>query len=190
MQHTTLPKLRRWEVWERADGSRYLTFGQKQHPAEHETLVQTFLAADWLSAEREAFGHEPELDAGVQPLLEVISLFPGVLTMAACEGHPERGDDCAVLGLSFDDLGALRGFLSALQTVAHKNPDLRWDLRLEEQRMAELPDDALALEWMVFDENGVPSAELLRGLAHTLLAASGVAEITAIPTPHRSTLSN
>ena len=120
MDKTSDQKLRRWEVWQRQDGTTYLTWGTKAQPVETEKLVSTFYSANWLSAEREAFGTEPEIDDGVQPLVEIMHLFAGVMTMAACQGHPERGDDCAILGLTFDDTPALKTLSAALCEVARR----------------------------------------------------------------------
>ena len=174
MDKTSDQKLRRWEVWQRQDGTTYLTWGTKSQPVETEKLVSTFYSANWLSAEREAFGTDPEIDEGVQPLVEIMHLFAGVMTMAACQGHPERGDDCAILGLTFDDIPALKTLAAALSEVARQEPPLMWDLRLDETRTLDLPPEALAFELMIYDESGVPSPNLLLEFAQVLLAVSGV----------------
>lgn len=188
--NSSSPRLRRWRVWQRPDGGRYLTFGERTAPPEDETLVNTFLAANWMSAEKEAFGQAPEMDAGIEPVVEAVSFFPGVMTMAACEGHPDRGDDCAVVTLCFEDTLAMRAFLVALDMTAKQISPLRWELRLDEARTQELPEQALAFEWMIFEEQGVPGAERLRGLAQTLLAVSGIADVTVLPIQHLGTLPN
>ena len=190
MDNSSSTKLRRWEVWQRQDGTTYLTWGTRPQPLDNEKLVSTFYSANWLSAEREAFGSEPEIDDGVQPLVEVVQLFAGVMTMAACQGHPERGDDCAVLGLTFDDPPSLKGFTTALREVVFAQPPLSWDLRLDEMRTLELPPEAFAFELMIFDENGVPAPDLLRGFAQALLAVSGIAGVNTVPTVRPSSLSN
>ena len=100
-----MTKLRRWEVWRRQDGTTYLTWGTKENPVETETLVSSFYSANWLSAEREAFGSDPEIDEGVQPLVEVLHLFSGVMSTTACQGHPERGDVTARRTASFRRCG-------------------------------------------------------------------------------------
>ncbi len=190
MDNRSPTKLRRWEVWQRQDGTTYLTWGTKDPPIDSEKLVSTFYSANWLSAEREAFGSEPEIDEGIQPLVEVVQLFAGVMTMAACQGHPDRGDDCAVLGLTFDDVMSLKGFTTALREVALQEPPLSWDLRLDESRTLELPIEAFAFELMIFDEAGVPDPELLRGFAQALLAVSGIAGVNTVPAVRSGTLAN
>jgi len=173
-------KLRRWEVWQRQDGTTYLTWGTKAQPIETEKLVSTFYSANWMTAEREAFGSDPEIDEGVQPLVEVMQLFAGVMTISACQGHPDRGDDCALMGLTFDDTASLKKFSAALYEVARHEPPVMWELRLDESRTLELPPEALAFELTIYDEQGVPSPNLLLGFAQALLAVSGVAGMSGV----------
>ena len=65
MTKSDTDKMRRWEVWQRDDGTTYLTWGTKATPTDSEKLVSTFYSANWLSAEREAFGSDPEIDAAL-----------------------------------------------------------------------------------------------------------------------------
>jgi hypothetical protein len=181
MTKSDTEKLRRWEVWQREDGTTYLTWGTKATPTDAEQLISTFYSANWLSAEREAFGSDPEIDEGIQPLVEVVHQFPGVMAMAACQGHPDRGDDCAVIGLTFDDPLSLKTFAAALCQLAKLDPPVSWDLRLDEARTQDLPPEALAFELTLFDDHGVPSPLLLMAFSHSLLAVSGVAGLSAVP---------
>jgi hypothetical protein len=171
-----LTKLRRWEVWRRQDGTTYLTWGTKEHPVETETLVSSFYSANWLSAEREAFGSDPEIDEGVQPLVEVLHLFSGVMSTTACQGHPERGDNCAIIGLTFDDALCLKTFSRALRELERRDPSLLCDMMLDEERSLELPPEALAFELAIYDADGqsLPSPRLLLDFAHGLLSCASL----------------
>ena len=69
-----------------------------------ETLVSTFFSDTWLTAQWEAFAMEPETDEAIEPLMRICELFSGCMTLHACQRHAERDDDCAIIGLAFDDV--------------------------------------------------------------------------------------
>lgn len=181
-------KKRRWEVWQRADGSSYLVWGNKQRPEPGEKLVSTFFSETWLTAQWEALAMEPETDEGIEPLVRVCELFSGCMTLHACQGHAERDDDCAVIGLAFDDVLCFKAFYEALANTETPN-NLSWFLRVDHERIRDLPPEALAFDLVIAavedDESGsvIPEPEELKQFARNLLAWSGQLDLPSTAWP-------
>lgn len=171
-------KKRRWEVWKRPDGSTYLVWGTKRRPVADETLVSTFFSDTWLTAQWEAFAMEPETDEAIEPLMRICELFSGCMTLHACQGHAERDDDCAIIGLAFDDVLCFKAFYEALVNTEAPNL-LTWLLRIDDERLLDLPPEALAFELVLAevdeeDFSDIPNPDDLKQFAKNLLARSGL----------------
>ncbi len=144
---TDLPRTYRWNLWQREDGTTFLSLGHPRDPVEREQLVRTFESENWQTAAQEAFGTAPEIDAALESLVGVLHQFPRVLITTAKVGQSEHGQRRAVIGLTIDTVWCLRLLLRAFAAISHRQQAIPWELVVDgdEEWIRRLPPHGLAL---------------------------------------------
>lgn len=174
---TDLPKTYRWNLWQREDGTTFLSLGHPRDPVEREQLVRTFEAENWQTAAKEAFGTAPEIDESLESLVGVLHQFPSVLITTAKLEHTEHGQRCAVIGLTIDTVRCLRLLLRAFAAISHHQQAIPWELVVDadEEWMRKLPPHGLALTLRLCPEDGTLAS--LAGFTDELSEQTPLAKI-------------
>jgi hypothetical protein len=172
-----LPRTYRWNLWQRPDGTTFLSLGHPRDPIEQEQLVRTFESENWQTAAQEAFGSAPEIDAALGPLVAVLHQFPSVLTTTAKLEDTPPGPRHAVIGLTIDTVWCLRWLLGALAAISPRHGKTPWELVVDAdpEWIRKLPPNGMALTLKI----RLPDAELasLADFAEDLSDQTPLAEI-------------
>lgn len=181
--------MRRWQIWRNEEGAQVLQWARVRPPSDEEpwTVVREFESANWMTAEKEAFGTGPKIDRGMKKLVELVHRIPGLMTVSCCEGHlgaPHK--EHTYLSLHVDDAASLSRFVDLLQFAASDDAPyfleiiLSWAYTVA-QSMVDVPPGAMSitLSWEYIDDFGEAPlpARLLSEFTETLrqrAAAAGV----------------
>jgi len=146
-QTEELPRTYRWNLWQRQDGTTFLSLGHPRDPVEREQLLRTFESENWQTAAQEAFGSAPEIDAALGPLVGVLHQFPSVLMTTAKLEDTQTGPRHAVIGLTIDTVFCLRWLLRALAAITPRHRSTPWELvvQADQEWMRKLPPNGIPL---------------------------------------------
>lgn len=182
--------MRRWQIWRNEDGAQVLQWARERPPSDEApwTLVREFESANWMTADKEAFGRVPKIDRGMKKLVELIHQIPGLMTVSCCQGHPGSPyNEHTYLALHIDDAATLTQLVDLLQFAAADDAPyylqitLLWEHTVV-QSMVDVPPGAIAvtLSWEYIDVFGREAplpAKLLSEFTETLrqkAAAAGL----------------